>query len=113
MTTPTDAPEVALKIQPGAVRVNSGVVRRAGTGVVALEVDLHSKYAEVSCTGSGEDAFPAVYLAATEDTLKLDDAHERDSLTMVQFTDYRGWHVHSCGVGRYTLSVCLVSPEDA
>lgn len=97
-----------MNIEPGAVRVNVGDVLRAGDGIVALEIDLHSKYASVACSGGGSDSAPLVMLEATPDTLKLDPEHPRDALTTITFPDYPGWDVHSYCCGRYTLSVCLV-----
>lgn len=101
-----------LTISTGRVRVNAGDIMRSGPGVAALSIDLHSKYAGVSCIGSGgPDDAPCVYLEATADTLNVDESQPEDALTELSFPDFPGWSVHSVWIGRYTLSVCLVSPE--
>ena len=65
--------EVAIRVTlQGAVRVNAAHLYKAGDGIAAVYVDLHSKRAELACTGSGDDEPPSITLWANEDTLRLD-----------------------------------------
>lgn len=104
--------EVAFRItEQGCIRVNAAHLHRAGPGIAAVYVDLHSKRAVVSHTGGGDDEPPSITLEADEGTLHLDETKPRESTTTFDFPEYRGWQVYGAAVGRYTLSVCLVKPE--
>ena len=105
--------DVAIRItEQGCVRVNAAHLHRAGNGIVAVYVDLHSKRAVLSYTGSGYEDPPSVTLEADENTLHLDESKPRESTTTFDFPEYPGWRVFAAdGPGRYTLAVCLVAPE--
>jgi hypothetical protein len=95
----------------GAPIVNGGYVREIGKNIVALEIDLKSKYCEVSCSFGGSDETCGVYINANERSLHLNKYVKRDEPTALEFTDFVGWDVFACGIGRYTLSVCLIRKE--
>ena len=105
--------EVAIRVTlQGSVRVNAAHLHKAGDGIAAVYVDLHSKRAELACTGSGDDEPPSITLWANDDTLHLDESQPKDSPTTFDFPEYLGWRVFAAdGPGRYTLAVCLVAPE--
>jgi len=97
-------------IEQGAVRVNAAHLHREAQGIVCIYVDLHSKYVEPPVVGGCDSEPPVLYFTAGEDALHLDDSKPRDSLTIVEFPEYVGWHVFACyGPARYTLSVVLVA----
>lgn len=105
--------EVAIRVTlQGAVRMNAAHLHKAGDGIAAVYVDLHSKRSELACTGSGDDEPPSVTLWANDDTLHLDETQPKDAPTTFEFPDYIGWRVFAAdGPGRYTLAICLVAPE--
>lgn len=105
--------EVAIRVtQQGAVRVNAAHLYRLAEGIAAVYVDLHSKRAELACTGSGDNEPPDVTLLANDETLHLDETQPRDSPTTFEFPEYVGWRVFAAdGPRRYTMAICLVAPD--
>ena len=95
----------------GAPIINGGYVHEIGKNIVALEIDLKSKYCEVSCSFGGSDGTCGVYINANERSLHLNEKVNRDEPTVIEFTDFVGWDVFACGIGRYTLRVCLTRKE--
>ncbi len=98
-------------IQQGAPIVNTGWVVESGKNIVALYVDLKSKYCEVSSSFSGSNGDCGVSLKATERSLHLNEEVEKEDFTSIVFSDYKGWDVFAYYLGRYTLNVCLVKPK--
>lgn len=95
----------------GAPIINEGYVREIGKNIVALEIDLKSKYCEVSCSFGGSDGTCGVYVNANERSLYLNEKVKQDEPTAIEFTDFVGWDVFACDIARYTLSVCLIRKE--
>lgn len=95
----------------GAPIVNGGYVQEICKNIVALEIDLASKYCEVSCSFSSYDGTCGVYIDANERSLHLNEKVERDEMTVVEFTDFVGWDVFAWAIARYTLSVCLIRKQ--
>jgi len=106
--------EVALRVtQQGAVRVNVASIYREAPGIVCIYVDLHSKRVDTPMVGGGANEPPTLFFSADEYTLHLDESKPRDSLTIVEFPEYVGWHVFAAErPGRYTASVVLVGPDE-
>lgn len=104
---------VTLRVtSQGAVRVNAAHVHREAPGIVCIYVDLHSKRVEAPMVGGGDSQPPTLYFTGGEHALHLDETKPHDSMTIVEFPDYVGWHVFACsGPARYTLGVVLVAPE--
>lgn len=103
---------VQMKVTPGAVRVNCAIVERDYGDCMLVNVDLHSKYAEMSAVWRSDDDCPIVVLSATASTRHLDDAHPRTQDTEIEFCEHKGWRVFAySGPGRYTLSLTLVAPD--
>lgn len=94
---------VMIVEKEGPVRVNAAWVLAKGPSVVALSIDLHTKYAEVG--GLSGDR---ILLSVTERTLHLDETKPKDDFTVIAFPAFPGYTVHCADLGRYTLSVCLV-----
>lgn len=96
----------------GAVRVSCATVERDYGDCLLLHVDLHSKYAEMTATMSGDEEGPSVFLSATADTLHLDETQPHGQDTTIEFHEHKGWRVFAaCGPGRYTLALVLVAPD--
>lgn len=97
----------------GAVLVNSASIFRQADGIVLIDVDLRSKYAECSSVGYGTGSAPTVFLSANKDTLHVDTNEHRDSMTVVEFPMFYGWQIYAAdGPSRYTLRVVLVKEEE-
>ena len=96
----------------GAVRVNGATVERDYGDCLLVNVDLHSKYAELFAILTGDDEGPSVFLSAGERTLHLDETQPRGQDTTIEFHEHKGWRVFaSSGPGRYTLALVLVAPD--
>lgn len=93
-------------VTQGAPIINEGSVHRNGDNVVALEIDLSSKYCKVGATSGG--TLPGIYIDADEQSLNLDESKKVEDSTFIEFPQYEGWNVWCASIGRYTLSVCLV-----
>lgn len=107
----SDHPEVKFLIPvQGAPTVNGAWLLAKGEDVIAIEMDLHSKYCEVMATGGSEDG-PCIWLEANEHSLHLDESKSRDAFTEVVFPEYKGWNVWGYSTGRYTVAICLVDME--
>jgi len=92
----------------GAPVVNGGYVYRIGRNIVALEIDLKSKYCEVSISFKDSDGTCGLYITTNERSIHLNKKVSREEPTVLEFPDFIGWDVFAYGIGRYTLSVCLV-----
>lgn len=92
----------------GPVRVNAAHIHKAREDVVCIYIDMHSKYAVVDCSISGEGDPPAIFMSANKRTLHVDESKSMDESTCIEFTDYPGWRVFAADVSRYAVAVCLV-----
>lgn len=111
----TDTYAINLRIlRHGAVLVNEAYAHRSAPGIVCINVDLHSKYAEKLMVMHQAGRAPRLYLGAGPATLKVNDSVPRDTGTIIEFTDYVGWQVFSCSdPARYTVALTLVAPEES
>lgn len=91
----------------GAPIVNDGYVYRKGKDIVAMYVDLVSKYCGAALFGSTAEKIPTIAICAEERSLHLDETKDHDSFTWIEFPEYAGWSVFEAGVSKYELSVCL------
>lgn len=104
-------PEVRLTIVPGVARVNGASLAFSAPDIACIELDMHSKYAAVSCIEYGSDGgSPVVHIGADERTLHTNTSTDVD--TQVSFPDYAGWDVFVAECTRYTCRVVLVRPVD-
>jgi len=92
--------------QQGEVIVNDGIVYRKYDDIVALEIDLHSKHAEISATGGSPDG-ETIILEANENTMHINKMEGEiwEKYTILKFPDYRGWTLFASELSRYTLYV--------
>ena len=96
---------IEIELQ-GLPIVNSGTVVARGDCVIAADIDLSSKYCEVSAFTSGSDGIPGVHIDAGEFGLHLKDGAEGG--TWLRFPELQGWNVWAANIGRYTLAICFV-----
>ncbi len=94
---------VKIKVTRGRVIVNSACVHKRSRNIMLVEIDLKSKYAQVY--GYGDFC---VALSADEHTLHVDKRKNPESLTSIEFPEFKDWSIYLSSVGRYTLSLCLV-----
>ena len=94
--------------QGSVVLTPGGIVYRESDEIACICVDLVTKYARIAGYSSGGDEAPAIFLAATEDSLHLKPDVDRSDTTFLSFPDFAGWTIFIGDVSRYTLSVCLV-----
>ena len=101
----------ALTIQQGAPVVNGAIVYKESDNVVAIEVDLHSKYCELFGTHGG-DGGPGITIGATDESLYLAEGVDRDIFTDISFCDYGPeWSVWAASCARYAACVCLIRED--
>lgn len=92
----------------GGVIVNKGFILAGSkeSGVIAVQIDLTTKRAEVAVYGDN-DGIPLLFLCANEYTLKLIQGKEKQ-LTEISFPDYKDWICFCAEISKYTLNLCLV-----
>jgi hypothetical protein len=116
----TTSTKITILVQ-GKPVVNDAYIYRPGESVVAIGVDMRSKYCEVAAMGGDPDG-PVVDIEATERSLYLADEildledlstehSEQNDLTEIRFDEFQGWSVWSANIFRYTLAVCLIKNE--
>ncbi len=100
----TDSPFV-ISLQ-GAAQANHGVVYDGE--LIAIYIDLKSKYCKVDTWGSDDDV-PMVMILVSEHTPEhhILMGTQADDFTQIDFPDYRGWKVMMADCSKYTLRVVL------
>lgn len=99
---------VKIKVfMQGKVVVNSGIVYKQGKNVVALEIDLKSKYCEVCMITGGSEGQVGLVIGPTPRSLYLNRRYKREE-TWVEFPEFKGWNIWAADIARYTLRVCLI-----
>jgi hypothetical protein len=96
---------VELRIgHQGAMVINDAFIVGAGDNVLAVEVDMNSKYGCLGSFGS-DNGGPMVYVCATEETIGIHG--DRDEPTRVSFPGLKGWGVFAARLSKYTISICF------
>jgi hypothetical protein len=90
-------------VTQGAPLINVGSVYKQGDDVVALEIDLYTKYCSIGATTGGN--LPGLIIDSPECSAECEELPS----TFIEFPEFAGWRVWCAAIGRYTLSVCLVS----
>ena len=93
-------------LDQGCVKVNDGYVVKKCENIVAISVDLDTKYAEILMSSNHNNI--ELYLCATDTTLNLLEDKDKDSSTAISFPHYKGWKLFAADIHRYTLAVCLI-----
>jgi hypothetical protein len=101
---------VDIDVRPGVILVmgDHGAVYARSPRIVALTVDLKSRWAVVSGLGSGDDVGPCVYLDANQDT---ENIAKLDCDTVIAFPGFVDWTVFNASVGKSVLHVTLIKDE--
>lgn len=102
-----DFKETPLTVQTqGRVRVNFAYEYLRNPDVVLVDIDLHTKYADVSGyseTGSGA---PEIYLNAGGNAIHVDESTNDE--TTISLDAFAGYDIFTADVKRYTLRVAMV-----
>ena len=100
--------KVELRVgQQGAPIINAASIYKQSDEMVAIEIDLVSKYCDIEATGGG-DSGPCILFGATERSLYLLE-EDRDVLTEVFFEGYGfDWEIFAASCSRYTAQVVLI-----
>jgi hypothetical protein len=85
---------------------NFGFIREAGKNILAVEIDLESKYCDIIGFGSSDDV-PTIYITTTDRSLHLNEKEENDT-TNISFKVLNGWSIFSSELLKYTLSICFI-----
>lgn len=101
-------PGVEIKItEQGKPVIDEGWVVQAGKNVVAIQIEMISKYCETVGHLCGE--IPGIIIQpSTRSTNLKEDAEE---FTETIFPEFAGYDVFAANIFRYTLNVCLVKKE--
>lgn len=97
-------------IEQGAPNVNEAYIFCHDENMVALYVDMDSKYCEVSGITEDTDGNPAFFIASNEHSLYLSE-NDPEQETFISFPEFNDYTVFSCSAARYTIAVCLVKKE--
>lgn len=103
---PTQTTKFKIVTQ-GAPIVNGGCIIEQGKNIVAIEIDLKSKYCEVDYVFD-DDKGVGIAIGTTEQSIKLKKGINRDESTQIILPDFIGWEVFACGMNKYTVKVCLI-----
>jgi len=103
----SDAVKFKIVRQGGPI-LNRGWVVAAGKNVVAIEMDMRSKWCEMEAEYKTPGGAPCVSIGgANERALYLKKSREKEP-TEVAFPEYKGWDIFSAHVCRYTFCACFV-----
>ena len=99
--------------QQGAPVLSQDVayVLKEGEEIVALTIDMHSKYCEIGGSISGSNGDCGILVGAKETSLYLDENKDKDSYTEIYFPEFDGWDCIASNGGRYSLYVCLIKKD--
>lgn len=100
-------------VEQGAPIVNRALIVESVAGIVAIELDLRSKYCEVG-QNYDEDGECGIYIYANENSVSLNEKFSIDNPTIITFPQYKKWKVFISGnAGKYTMRLCLLKePEE-
>lgn len=96
-----------MKVLHGSVKVNSYAIIKRSKDLIAIEIDLATKYCELACTTSSSGCIPGVILDRTKHTLYF-DPKKRNISTEIEFEEFKGWTVWSSNASRYSVRLCLI-----
>lgn len=92
----------------GAMVINDAFIVGAGDNVLAVEVDMKSKYGRIGSFGS-DNRIPLVYVWATEESIGI--RGDREEPTRVSFPSLKGWGVFAARLSKYTISICFTKND--
>lgn len=99
-----------IEVRAGAVQVNNAYYFAKGEEVIAVGIDLKSKYANKFATGS-DGNHEQIFLSADENTLEIAKGKTIDDVTVITFVGLTVWSLWSCDVSRYTAHLCFTKTK--
>ena len=88
------------------VDTDSVHIKAESNGIIAVEVDMKSKYCAVSGHATDNENDPVVMITYTDRSLFLDDI--KVGSTDISIVGYKGWAIFTSEITRYTLRICLI-----
>jgi hypothetical protein len=88
-----------------------GVILYKYDDVVIAEIDMQSKWCEVSSTLTG-DKFLGVFVNATKRSLHLLEGKDMEEETLINFPNFLGWRIYSAECCRYTLRLVFIKEKE-
>lgn len=105
--------ELFTIIQQGTPVINSGCIIEQSENLIAIEIDMKSKYCEIAMfTHKDPENVCGLMIEANEDSLNLKEGIDKDMSTEIEFTNFKGFSVFAANLGRYTVSVCLIRDKE-
>jgi hypothetical protein len=110
-------PKFKIVVTQGIIHVNSVSTRQATPEAFLFYIDCKQKYPELMSCGSSKSNdgkwSEEVYLGAGEGTLFVDKDGPQDLTTIsIQFEEDPGELVLGVTLGRYSIDIALIKPED-
>jgi hypothetical protein len=97
-------------LEQGSPVISSAYYIEKKPTIVAIEIDLRSKYCEVSASGS-DSSGPFLAISACKESIKLNELVERDAETIISLPEFVGWETFSISVARYSVKICLIKED--
>ncbi len=97
-------------INKGEIITNNAFIQMQSENIVALSIDLRSKYPESVCSGV-ENGIPCVSIFGGEETLYTNEELKYVGTT-IGFSEFKGWRVWATHCSRYTVYICLIKEEE-
>jgi len=98
-------------IEQGAPLVNYVYLVKKSDDIVALCIDLKSKYCLCDSFFSSDDGACSISILASENSIGLNDNCNKSKETIIEFLNYKKWYVFSAGEGRYNINICLIKND--
>lgn len=86
---------------------DAAVVIQEAENIVALSISMESKRCFVDASYGSSEGDIGIIIDCDENSLFLSEEAE-DTVTLVEFPEYRGWQYFASSSGRYDIQVCLV-----
>jgi hypothetical protein len=92
----------------GAPIVNNGYIKEVGKNVIAIELDLRSKWCDVEGFYGGNDEPCGIHIGTNIKSVSLNENVSRFEPTIIEFPDFVGWDIFLTDINKYTLKICLI-----
>lgn len=100
----------------GAIKVNRTFVDRKSRNILTVELDMGSKYVEISSTGE-DNYIPNICLCANKRSLYLKEKYRNKQIdkkepTLISFSELIGWDIFCAETSKYTVRICFVKKKN-
>jgi len=94
--------------EQGAPIVGQGYIFKKYDDLVAVGINMESKYCTIDSIGGSSEGIPQIIIGTNRSSVGLDSSKNRGDLTVIDFPDFKHWVLWSAHISKYVLSVCLV-----